>query len=143
MIKSPVLSQEVHTALLGADGEENEEGSEEGKEKEEEEDKESVDGNPTPGKGPFKCYVTLEGVGGCMPKRYEALRGGGGGVTSALRNVILLLLTLLGLPSCPRVRRGFLNNLASISNNMFLCTMLTPKTCSTLIIIRNSYNLAV
>ena len=38
--------------------------------------------------GPFKCYVTLEGVGGCMPKRYEALRGGGGGVTSALRNVI-------------------------------------------------------
>ena len=30
-------------------------------------------------KGPFKCYVTLEGVGGCMPKRYEALRGGGGG----------------------------------------------------------------
>ena len=39
-------------------------------------------------KGPFKCYVTLEGVGGCMPKRYEALRGGGGGVTSTLRNVI-------------------------------------------------------
>ena len=39
-------------------------------------------------KGPFKCYVTLEGVGGCMPKRYEELRGGGGGVTSALRNVI-------------------------------------------------------
>ena len=39
-------------------------------------------------KGSFKCYVTLEGVGGCMPKRYEALRGGGGGVTSALRNVI-------------------------------------------------------
>ena len=38
--------------------------------------------------GPFKCYVTLEGVGGCMPKRYEALRGGGGGVTSALRDVI-------------------------------------------------------
>ena len=30
-------------------------------------------------KGSFKCYVTLEGVGGCMPKRYEALRGGGGG----------------------------------------------------------------
>ena len=38
-------------------------------------------------KGPFNCYVTLEGVGGCMPKRYEALRGVGGG-TSALRNVI-------------------------------------------------------
>ena len=38
--------------------------------------------------GPLKCYVTLEGVGGCMPKRYKALRGGGGGVTSALRNVI-------------------------------------------------------
>ena len=33
-------------------------------------------------KGPFKCYVTLEGVGGCMPKRYEALRGGGGGYVS-------------------------------------------------------------
>ena len=32
--------------------------------------------------GPFKCYVTLEGVGGCMPKRYEALRGGGGGYVS-------------------------------------------------------------
>ena len=54
--------------------------------------------------GPFKCYVTLEGVGGYMPKRYEALRGGGGGGTSALRNVIFLLtLALLGLPSCPRV----------------------------------------
>ena len=39
-------------------------------------------------KGSFKCYVTLEGVGGYMPKRYEALRGVGGGVTSALRNVI-------------------------------------------------------
>ena len=80
--------------------------------------------------GPFKCYVTLEGVGGYMPKRYEALRGGGGGGTSALRNVIFLLtLALLGLPSCPRVgygtarvRRGFQNKLASISNrpNMFL-----------------------
>ena len=31
--------------------------------------------------GPFKCYITLEGVGEYMPKRYEALRGGG--VTSA------------------------------------------------------------
>ena len=30
----------------------------------------------------------VEGVGGCMPKRYEALRGGGGGGTSALRNII-------------------------------------------------------
>ena len=40
-----------------------------------------------PSKGSFKCYVTLEGVGGSMPKRYEALRGGGG-VTSALRNII-------------------------------------------------------
>ena len=36
-------------------------------------------GVSTPALGPFKCYVTLEGVGGCMPKRYEALRGGGGG----------------------------------------------------------------
>ena len=26
------------------------------------------------------CYVTLEGVGVYMPKRYEALRGGGGGL---------------------------------------------------------------
>ena len=30
---------------------------------------------------PFKCYVTLEGVGGYVPKRYEALRGGGVYVT--------------------------------------------------------------
>ena len=36
--------------------------------------------------GSFKCYVRLEGVGGYMSKRYEALRGGGG-VTSALRNI--------------------------------------------------------
>ena len=62
-----------------------------------------------------------------MPKRYEALRGGGGWVTSALRNV---LFTELGLPSCPRVRRRFQNNLASIYNIMFLCIMLTTKTCS-------------
>ena len=27
--------------------------------------------------GPFKCYVTLEGVGGCMSKRYEGVGGGG------------------------------------------------------------------
>ena len=26
--------------------------------------------------GPFKCTVTLEGVGGYMPKRYEGVRGG-------------------------------------------------------------------
>ena len=55
----------------------------------------------------------------------------------------IAVVCLLVIPSCPRVRRGFLNNLASISNNMFLCIMLTPKTCSTLIIIRNSYNPAV
>ena len=30
----------------------------------------------------------------------------------------------------PRVRRGFLNNLASIFNNMFLCIMFTTKTGS-------------
>ena len=30
--------------------------------------------------GSLKCYVTVEGVGGYMPKRYEALRGGGGGL---------------------------------------------------------------
>ena len=36
----------------------------------------------SPGMGPFKCYVTLEGVGGYMPKRYEALRGGGGSYVS-------------------------------------------------------------
>ena len=46
-----------------------------------------------------------EGVGGGLRQRY---------VTS------FVLLTLLGLPSCPGVRRGFQNNLASISNNMFL-----------------------
>ena len=33
-------------------------------------------------RGSFKCYVTLEGVGGYMSKRYEALRGGGGGYVS-------------------------------------------------------------
>ena len=34
--------------------------------------------------GPLKCYVTLEGVGICpsVTKRYEALRGGGGGYVS-------------------------------------------------------------
>ena len=69
--------------------------------------------------GSFKCYVTLEGVGGYMPKRYEALRGGGGGLRQRYVTSFVLL-TLLGLPSCPRVRRGFQNNLASISNNMFL-----------------------
>ena len=31
--------------------------------------------------GSFKCYVMLEGVGGYMPKRYEALRGVGGYVS--------------------------------------------------------------
>ena len=55
-------------------------------------------------KGPFKCYVTLEGVGGYMPKRYEALRGGGGGVRQRyVTSFFLLTLALLGLPSCPRV----------------------------------------
>ena len=43
--------------------------------------------------GSFKCYVTLERVGGYMPKRYEALRGVGG-VTSALRNVFFLANTV-------------------------------------------------
>ena len=63
--------------------------------------------------GSFKCCVTLEGVGGYMPKRYEALRGvgWGGGVTSALRNVFFLANTVLP-SSCPRVRRGFQNKLA-------------------------------
>ena len=62
-----------------------------------------------------------------MPKRYEALRGGGGGgVTSALRNVICLANTAW----FPLVRRGFQNNVASISNNMFLCIMFTIKTGS-------------
>ena len=52
--------------------------------------------------GSFKCYVTLEGVGGYMPKRYEALRGGGG-VTSVLHNIFFLANTAW----FPRVRRGF------------------------------------
>ena len=30
-------------------------------------------------KGSFKCYVTLEGVGGYMPKRYESVTRGWGG----------------------------------------------------------------
>ena len=29
--------------------------------------------NPSRTKGPFKCYVTLEGVGGYMPKHYEGV----------------------------------------------------------------------
>ena len=29
-------------------------------------------------RGSFTWYVTLEGVGGYMPKRYKVLRGGGG-----------------------------------------------------------------
>ena len=36
----------------------------------------------------FRGHSSVEGVGGSMSKRYEALRGGGGGVTSALRNII-------------------------------------------------------
>ena len=68
-------------------------------------------------KGSFKCYVMLEEVCGYMPKRYEALRGGGG--TSVLHNAFFLI-TLLGLPSCPCIRRGFYDNLASISNNNFV-----------------------
>ena len=69
-----------------------------------------------------------------MPKRYEALRGVGGGLRQRyVTSFFLAFLTLLGLPSCPRVRRGFQNNLASISNNrpiMFLYIMLTTKTGS-------------
>ena len=53
----------------------------------------------------------------------QALRGGGGGLRQRYVTSFFLA-KLLGLPSCPRVRRGFLNNLASISNNMFLCIML-------------------
>ena len=78
-------------------------------------------------KGSFKCYVTLEGVGGYMPKRYEALRGGGGGgVTSALRNVFFFLANSKHcLVSSRPTRILTYNNLASISNNMFLCIMFT------------------
>ena len=36
--------------------------------------------------GSFKCYVRLEGVGGYMPKRYEALREGGGGYVGVTFN---------------------------------------------------------
>ena len=64
------------------------------------------------------------GICPSVTKRYE---GVGGGSTSALRNVFFFK---LGLPSCPRVRRGFQNNLVSISNIMFQCIMLTTKTCS-------------
>ena len=80
-------------------------------------------------------------------------RGGGWVYAQALRSVTRgggglrqRYVTSFFLANClvyRHVRRGFLNNLASISNNMFLCIMLTPKTCSTLIIIRNSYNPAV
>ena len=71
----------------------------------------------------------VDGVGGYKPKRYKALRGGVGGLCQHYVTSFFLR-TLLGLPSCPRVRRGFHDNLASISNNMFLCIMLTTKTCS-------------
>ena len=67
-----------------------------------------------------------------MPKRYEALRGGGGGLRQRYVTSFFLA-DSAGLPSCPRVRRGFQNKLASISNIMFLCIMF----------IRNSYNPAV
>ena len=72
-----------------------------------------------------KCYVTLEGVGGYMPKRYEEV----GVFMSALHNVNFFYLTLLGLPAGSRVRRRFQDNLASISN-MFPCIMLITKTGS-------------
>ena len=55
-----------------------------------------------PSKGSFKCYVTLEGVGGYMPKRYEALRGGGG-----LHQRYVTSFFLANTAWFPRVRRGF------------------------------------
>ena len=58
-----------------------------------------------------------------VTKRYE---GVGGGVTSALRNVIFFTSDCLVYR---HVRRGFQNNLTSISN-MFLCILLTTKTGS-------------
>ena len=39
--------------------------------------------------GPFKCYVTPGGMGGCMTQRYVALHGGGGVLILALRNACI------------------------------------------------------
>ena len=61
-----------------------------------------------------------------MPKRYEALRGGGGGLHQRYVTSFFLANTAW----FPLVRRGFQNNVASISNNMFLCIMFTTKTGS-------------
>ena len=65
----------------------------------------------------------LEGVGGYMPKRYEALRGGGGGLHQ--RYVTSFFFSKHCLVSSRPTRILTYNNLASISNNMFLCIMFT------------------
>ena len=64
-------------------------------------------------KGSFKCYVTLEGVG--VWEYVQALRGGGVGVTSALRNVFFLANTAWFTVV---LASDFQNNLACISNNI-------------------------
>ena len=95
----------------------------------------------------------LHNVGGGVSfpgkKRYEGVRFNAISITRGWVEVkfpgkkrYVTLEWPLGLPSCPRVRHGFHDNLASISNNMFLCIMLTTKQVQTLIIIRNSYNAA-
>ena len=83
------------------------------------------------GKGSFKCYVTLEGVGGYMPKRYEALRGVGGGLRQRYVTSFFLANTLFYRRHVLASDADFkISWLSSISNIMFLCIMLTTKTCS-------------
>ena len=65
----------------------------------------------------------------------QALRsvtwGGGGGGTSALRNVFFLANTLFYRRHVLASDADFkISWLSSISNIMFLCIMLTKKTCS-------------
>ena len=68
------------------------------------------------------------GICPSVTKRYE---GVGRGLRQRYVTSFFLANTAwFTVTSCPRVRRGFQNNLASISNIMFLCIMLTTKTCS-------------
>ena len=65
------------------------------------------------------------GICPSITKRYEGVGG--------LRQCYVtsfFKLTLLDLPSCHRVRRGFQNTFASISKYMFQSIMLTAKTGS-------------
>ena len=63
------------------------------------------------------------GVCPSVMKRYEGVGGG-------LHQRYVTSFFLANTAWFPLVRRGFQNNVASISNNMFLCIMFTTKTGS-------------